>query len=109
MRGTCSGTHFGRAYLHSAITEALWYAVAESERLFMAKLSHGVMLASLYGNPDSNLSDGNDQIHEMYLGALGAIPYFGVATRTRRTSSKADELVKEWRRLNTKPAEGEEG
>jgi len=102
MRGSSTGA-LGRTYLHSAITEALWYAVAETERLFEAKLAHAVMLASLYGNPDAKLSEGNEQIHDMYLRALHAMPYIRVATQT--TPGDADALVEEWRRLNERPAD----
>lgn len=101
MRGSCTGA-LSRTYLHSGITEALWYAVAETERLFEARMSHAVMLAALYGNPRAELDKGNEQIHEMYIGALGTIPYLGDLSRRRK--SDTDELVEEWRRINADAA-----
>lgn len=112
MRGSCTGA-LSRTYLHSEITEALWYAVVESEQLLAVRLSHAVMLASLYGNPQATLEKGNDQIHEMYMGALGLMPYVGASVR-RKKASADDGLVEEWRRVNSELAaekagpEGEE-
>ncbi len=85
------------------MTEALWHAVVEAERLFDANLSHAVMLASMYGHPDANLDKGNEQIHEMYLSALGTLPYFKGLSRRRDDS---DELVAEWRRINAESGAG---
>lgn len=82
------------------MTEALWHAVAETERLFDANMAHAVMLASMYGHPDANLDKGNEQIHEMYLSALGTMPYFRGLARRRADDSAA--LVEEWRRMNAK-------
>lgn len=101
-----------RAYLHSAITESLWYAVTEAEHMFQAKLSHAVMLASLYGNPLAKLDSGNEQVHEMYVGALGTAPYLAALTK-RAAHGDKDALVEEWRRANAelaaRKAAGEEG
>ncbi len=97
LRGGATGA-LAHSFLHSAVTEALWYAVAETERLFAANLSHAVMLASMYGHPDANLDKGNEQIHEMYLSALGTMPY--LKNLDRRRSGDVDELVEEWKRLN---------
>lgn len=109
MRGSSIGA-LTRTYLHSGITESLWYSVAEVERLFTARLSHAVMLACLHGNPAADLDKGNEQVHKMYLNALGAVPYFNtVVRRSRRTET--EELVEEWRKANegTVPANDKEG
>lgn len=105
LRGRDTGA-LNRTYLHSGITESLWCAVVESEHLFTAKLMHAVMLASMYGNPESSLSKGNDQVHEMYLSALGSIPYFGTAV-SKSKQGATDELVEEWRKVNSGLAGGE--
>lgn len=107
MRGSDTGA-LKRTYLHSAVTEALWYAVAESERLFTAKLSHAVMIAALYGNPTAELSKGNDQIHDMYMRALGTVPYFKLAAG-QAARSDTDALVEEWRKENAGIAGGDSG
>lgn len=101
MRGSPAGA-LSRTYLHSAITEGLWYAVAESEFLFGAKMSHALMLASLYGNSSAKLEDGNDQVHEMYVDALNTVPYIKAATA--REPGGEDGLVAEWRRVNAEAA-----
>ena len=98
MRGSQAGA-LERTYLHSGITEGLWYAVAEIERLRDAKLSHALMLAALYGNPSAKLDDGNDQVHDMYLDALRTMPYIKAATLRHRKDGD-DGLVDEWRRVN---------
>ena len=107
MRGSCTGA-LSRTYLHSEITEALWYAVAESEQLLAVRLSHAVMLASLYGNPLAKLETGNDQVHGMYMDALGLIPYVGASVR-RRKAAADDDMVEEWRRVNAELAAAKAG
>lgn len=104
MRGSSTGA-LSRTYLHSGITESLWYAVAETERLAEAKLAHAVMVAALYGNPRADMDKGNEQIHEMYIGALGTVPYIAVATESVHRGD-TDELVAEWRRINAEAARG---
>lgn len=114
LRGSQAGA-LSRAYLHSGIAEGLWYAVAEAERLFKARLAHGVMLASLYGNPRADLDSGNDTVHDMYVHALRAMPYIKV--QPRRSAESDAALVEEWRRVNAEEAQkqaaagsgGEEG
>ena len=101
MRGPSTGA-LERTYLHSAITEGLWCAVAEAESMFGAKLAHAVMLSSLYGNPSAELDKGNDQIHKMYIEALDTIPYIKAAAA--RSRGKDDALVAEWRRVNAEEA-----
>ena len=98
LRGDSKGA-LDRVYLHSGVTASLWSAVVESERLFEARLLHAVMLASLYGNPLAKLDTGNDQVHEMYIGALGSMPYLGVALHGAERSDST-QLVEEWRKLN---------
>ena len=109
MRGSSIGA-LTRSYLHSGITESLWYAVAESERLFTARLLHATMGACLYGNPAADLDKGNESVHRAYLNALGAVPYLStLVKRARRTDT--EELVEEWRKANEGPvtANGKEG
>lgn len=101
MRGSSRGV-LERAYLHSGVTEGLWYAVSEAACLFEAKLSHAVMLSSLYGNPSAKLDNGNDQIHEMYVEALNTLPY--VKAATSGSPGARDALVEEWRRVNAEEA-----
>jgi len=93
-----------RTYLHSGISESLWYGVAESERMFCAELSHAVMLASLYGNPAAGLDKGNEQVHEMYVRALESMPYFRVIAK-RVEKGANDDLVAEWRKENAAVAQ----
>lgn len=97
LRGGATGA-LGHSFLHSAVTEALWYAVTETERLFDANLSHAVMLASMYGHPDANLDKGNEQIHDMYLSALGTMPY--MKDLQSRRAGDVEALVEEWKRMN---------
>jgi len=101
LRGSQAGA-LSRAYLHSGITEGLWYAVAETERLFEAKLAHAVMLSSLYGNPRADLDDGNDQVHDMYVAALHVMPYIKI--KPRRSADADAALVAEWRKVNAEEA-----
>ena len=106
MRGSSAGA-VSRAYLHSAVAEALRYAVVETEQMFSAKLAHAVMLAALYGNPRADLDKGNDQVQEMYINAIKAFPYFKqVVSKAAKTDTEA--LVDEWRRVNS-VAGGKEG
>ena len=97
LRGDASGV-LTRRYLHSRITEALWFEVTETSSMFTANLSHAVMLASMYGNPEASLDKGNEQIHEMYVKALKTIPYIRVGSSV--SGGGADALVEEWRRIN---------
>lgn len=101
LRAPSAGA-LARTYLHSAITEGLLCAVAESENLFMAKLAHALMLSSLYGNSAAKLDEGNDQVHEMYLDALHMIPYLN--TKSGTSDRGTAELVEEWRRINAEEA-----
>lgn len=101
MRGSHAGA-LSRTYLHSGITEGLWYAVAEAECLFGAKMSHALMLSALYGNPSAKLDDGNDQVHKMYIDALNTIPYIRAATS--RKPGEEDSLIAEWRKVNAEEA-----
>jgi len=102
LRGSQAGA-LSRAYLHSGITEGLWYAVAEAEQLFGARLAHGVMLASLYGNPRADLDAGNDTVYDMYVHALHAMPY--VKVQPRRSAESDAALIEEWRRVNAEEAQ----
>jgi len=104
LRGRDTGA-LSRAYLHSGISESLWYGVVESEKMFDARLMHAVMLASLYGNPSAKLDSGNDQVHEMYVDALEVLPYFRAVTR-KASHGSTEELVEEWRRVNKEAAGG---
>lgn len=101
MRGNQAGA-LSRAYIHSRITEGLWYAVAETERLFNAKLAHASMLASLYGNSNTDVNEGSDHIHDLYVKALQTIPYIQVNTPSSADSNAA--LVEEWKRVNAEEA-----
>jgi len=101
MRGPSTGALSG-TYLHSGITEGLWCAVAETERLFGAKLAHAAMLASLCGHSRADLDEGNDLVHEMYVEALHTFPYVKAASRGKPSAN--DELVAEWRKVNAEEA-----
>ena len=78
LRGRDTGA-LSRAYLHSGISESLWYGVVESEKMFDAR--------------------------EMYVDALEVLPYFRAVTRKASHGSTA-ELVEEWRRVNKEAAGG---
>ena len=115
MRGGQSGA-LCRDYLHSALTEAYWYAVRENESYFIANLAHAMMIASLYGNDRTDVREGNEQIPKNYRLALETMPYVRRQAR-KAPSGDVDGLVEEWRRVNEtearKPdaaaAEGEAG
>ena len=107
MRGSDTGA-LKRTYLHSVISESLWYGVLESELMFHAKLEHAVMLASLYGNPAAGLDKGNEQVHGMYVRALETMPYIRAISRGAAKSS-TDELVEEWRKENAELSDKEKG
>ena len=98
MRGADSGA-LRRDYLHSSLTEAYWLAVKENENYFMANLAHAMMIASLYGNDNADLKQGNTQIHENYRTVLRSIPYVKLHD-TKAQEDDTDALIAEWRRLN---------
>lgn len=106
MRGSSIGA-LSRRFLHSAITEHLWCSVIEVESMFAANLSHAIMLASMYGNPQASLEKGNDQIHTMYLKALNTLPYMKATKHTAK--AEADALIEEWKRINAAAQPGEGG
>lgn len=105
LRGCGRGT-LSRDYLHSHVTEALYYDVAEIETLLPSRLAHANMLASIYGNPATNPEDGHEQVKKLYLSSLRMVPYMKAVTADRRPSEVA-ALVDEWRRLNSSSADTE--
>lgn len=105
MRGSFNGA-LDRVYLHSPVTIALWYDVAEAEHLFTANLAHAIMRSSLYANPKVDIEDGNSNIPAMFKAALKTLPYLKLADM--QSSSGVDTLIEEWKKANAELAAGKE-
>lgn len=97
LRGNSIGS-LDRDYLHSPVTVALYGAVTEAESHMVANLLHGVMCAALYGNPMTDVKDGNKAVRDMFKAAMRTVPY--VKFSDDRSSDGVDRLVDEWRREN---------
>ena len=107
LRGSGTGA-LNSDHIHSPLTEALWCAVAESERLFSASLLHAVMFAALCSHPKSDFEKAGDGIHNLYLKALETMPYLKKSASKAR-SSETDALVDEWKRINQAKGGGTNG
>ena len=98
MRGGAIGV-LGHVYRHSPVTEYLWYSVTEADYLFNAHLTRAMMLASLYSRQDTQLEEGNEHTHDMYIRALNTLPYMHITSTAKANDTAA--MIDEWKRLNS--------
>lgn len=103
MRGGPNGS-LSRDYLHSPIARSIWYGVVESEHFLLANLMHGVMISSMYGNPDTSVDSGNENIAKMFRSAMRCVPY--VKFSSRKADSDTAAMIEEWKRMNTDATKG---
>lgn len=103
LRGLSSGA-LDRVYLHSPVTYSLYCAVTETESHLLANLIHGVMRAALYGNPMTDVKDGNEKIPQLFKMAMKTVPYVKFSEDT--AADGTDGLIEEWKRANAELSSG---